>query len=210
MGGIINCPLNKNLLGKKGIGVTEFLASKCSIKNNLEVMVIKNKNLMISPISTHLDLKFVHKKINKKIIIKKVGIINNWFKKLYRKKPKIAILGLNPHNAEFRKSSEETRIIIPAINTLKKKGILSSGPFAADTFFINNYKKHDIIVGMYHDQILTPFKTLYKFDAINITLGLKYTRLSPDHGVATDKILKKNSDPLSLLKCINFIFKINK
>ena len=61
----------------------------------------------------------------------------------------------------------------------------------SDTLFINNYKNFDVIVGMYHDQVLSPFKTLYKYNAINLTLGLKYIRVSPDHGVATDKILKK-------------------
>ena len=66
-----------------------------------------------------------------------------------------------------------------------------NGPVVADTIFIKDYKKYNIIVGMYHDQILTPFKTLYKFDAINLTLGLKYTRVSPDHGVARNLILKK-------------------
>ena len=80
----------------------------------------------------------------------------------------------------------------------------------ADTIFINDYKNYDIIVGMYHDQVLAPFKSLFKFDAINITVGLKYIRVSPDHGVALDKILLKKSNPESLLKCFDFIFKSNK
>ena len=78
----------------------------------------------------------------------------------------------------------------------------------SDTTFINDYKNYDIIVGMYHDQVLSPFKTLFKFDAINLTLGLKYIRVSPDHGVAKDKILLKKSNPNSLLKCFKYI--INK
>ena len=205
--GIINCPINKNLLSKKGIGVTEFLASKCSVKNNLEVMLIKSKKLMVSPMTTHLDLKLVSKKITKKLIINKTKVIFYWFKKFYGRKPKIAMLGLNPHNAEYRKDSEEKKIIIPAINNLKKIGLKLSGPLSSDTVFINNYKNYDIIIGMYHDQVLTPLKTLYKFDAINITLGLKYNRVSPDHGVAADKILKKVSDPKSLLRCFDFVTK---
>ena len=98
------------------------------------------------------------------------------------------MLGLNPHNAELRKYSEEKKIIIPSIFKLKK-GIKINGPLVSDTIFINEYKKYDIIIGMFHDQVLAPFKTLFKFDAINITLGLKYLRVSPDHGIA--KLNKK-------------------
>ena len=101
------------------------------------------------------------------------------------------MLGLNPHNAELRKYSEEKKIIIPSIFKLKKKGIKINGPLVSDTIFINEYKKYDIIIGMFHDQVLAPFKTLFKFDAINITLGLKYLRVSPDHGIAKNLIKKK-------------------
>ena len=169
---------------KNEIGVTEILSSKCNLKNDSEVMVIKGKNLIVSPITTHLNIKSVSKKLNKKMIIIKIKNINTWYKNLYKKKPQIAILGLNPHNAELRENSEERRIIIPAIKTLKKLKIFLKGPLAADTLFINDYKNFNVIVGMYHDQVLTPFKTLEKFDAINLTLGLKYPRVSPDHGVA--------------------------
>ena len=204
--GMINCPIDKNLLNRK-IGVTEYLATKCAIKDGSEVMIIKNKKLMISPITTHLDLKLIPAKINKNLIIKKIKIINNWFKKTYKKKPKIIITGLNPHNAEFRSNSEENKIIIPAIKTLRKKNINIEGPVAADTIFINDYKNYDVIVGIYHDQILAPFKALFKFDAINLTLGLKYIRVSPDHGVAKNLINKKKSNPLSLINCIEYIHK---
>ena len=84
------------------------------------------------------------------------------------------------------------------------------GPFAADSLFMNNFKKYDVIVGMYHDQVITPFKTLYKFNAINVTLGLKYLRVSPDHGTASDLIGKKKANPKSLIDCINFINKYGK
>ena len=208
--GIINCPIDKNLLGKKGMGVTEFLASKCSLKKDSVVMIIGNEDLKVSPLTTHLDLKLVSNYINRTLIIKKVKIINNWFKKILKKKPKIAILGLNPHNAELRSNSEEKNIILPAINKLKKLGIKLYGPIPTDTIFINDYKNFDIIIGMYHDQVLTPFKALYKFNAINSTLGLKYIRVSPDHGVAKDKILSKKSNPLSLLKCFDYVFNSSK
>lgn len=202
--GIINCPVNKNVLGNKGFGVTELLASKCSIKNNTEVMFIRNNKLAVSPITTHTDLKHVAKKISKKLIITKIKSLNLNFSKIFSKRPKIAILGLNPHNAELRKNSEERRFIIPSIKYLKKQKIKVFGPFAADTIFLNDYKKYDVIVGMYHDQVLAPFKTLYKFNAINLTLGLKYLRVSPDHGIAANLIGKNKADFISLYECVKF------
>ena len=208
--GIINCPIAKNLLGNGKIGVTEYLAKKCSINDKSEVMIIKNEKLMVSPITTHLDIKSVSKMINKNLITKKVKVINKWYKKIYKKRPKLAMLGLNPHNAELRHQSEEKKHIIPAIKSLKKSEINVDGPLVSDTIFIKDYKNYNLIVGMYHDQVLSPFKAMYKFDAINLTLGLKYIRTSPDHGIAKDKIMKKKSNPLSLLKCVNFIHKISK
>ena len=91
---------------------------------------------------------------------------------------------------------------------MKKIGFKIEGPLVADTIFINDYKKYDVIVGMYHDQVLAPFKALFKFDAINITLGLKYFRASPDHGVARNIIKKNKANPSSLLECIKFVNKL--
>jgi 4-hydroxy-L-threonine phosphate dehydrogenase PdxA len=208
--GVINCSIDKKLLNKKRIGVTEYLAKKCNLSNNSEVMIIRNDKLSVCPLTTHVDIKQVSRKINIPLILKKVNTINLWFKKSFKKKPKIGILGLNPHNAELRKNSEEVKYIIPAIIKLKKIGVNISGPFIADTIFIKNYKNFDIIIGMYHDQILTPFKTLFGFNAINLTLGLKYLRVSPDHGVAVDLIGKNKSDTTSLLNCIKFVNKFGK
>ena len=208
--GLINCPIDKKLLNKsKKIGVTEFLASKNKINKGSEVMFIHNKKLSVVPITTHINIKNVSKKININLIIKKMDTLQKDFKKLFGKRPKIAILGLNPHNAELNSNSEEVRIINPAILKLKKKGFYVEGPLSADTLFINNYKKYDVIVGMYHDQVLTPFKSLFEFDAINITLGLDYLRVSPDHGPAKDIINKNTANHLSLLSCVKFINSLN-
>ncbi len=203
--GIINCPLDKNLLNQSQIGVTEYLARKNKIKKDSEVMLIFNKKLSVSPITTHVSLKKVSKKINQRMIREKIKTIELWFKKQYRRKPKLAILGLNPHNAEFNKNSEEVKIILPAIESLKKNGNIISGPMPADTIFINDYKKYDVIIGMFHDQVLAPFKTLFKFDAVNLTLGLNYLRMSPDHGTAKNLIGKNKADSSSLVKCINYM-----
>ena len=151
-------------------------------------MLIRNEKLSVSPITTHINLRDVSKKINRKLIILKIKTLNSWFKKYLKKKPRICLLGLNPHNAEFDRNSEEMRVLKPVLKILQREGIKINGPTSADTVFINEYKKYDVIVGMFHDQILPSFKTLFKFDAINITLGLKYLRVSPDHGIASNLI----------------------
>ena len=208
--GLINCPIDKKLLLKKNIGVTELLSKKCNVRNNSEVMLIRNKKFAVSPITTHINIKNVSKNLKSKMIISKILTIHKFYRKFFKKIPKIGILGLNPHNAEMQINSEEKKIIIPSIRTLKKRGINLIGPLVSDTLFIEDFKKFDVIVGMYHDQVLTPFKTIFKFDAINITLGLKYLRVSPDHGVAKKLIFKNKANPKSLIECINFINKFGK
>ena len=191
------------------IGITEFLASKNKIKNGSEIMMIHNKKISVVPLTTHIDIKKVSTKIKSPFIQKKIKILNKSYKELFKKKPKIAVLGLNPHNSELKKESEELLHIIPAIKKLKKIGLNISGPLVADTAFVKIYKNYDVIVGMYHDQVLTPFKSLFHYDAINITLGLDYIRVSPDHGPAIDLIKKNKASSLSLLKCIKFINNLN-
>ncbi len=209
--GIINCPIDKNLIKvSKKIGVTEFLASKCKVRNSSEVMLIHNKKFSVVPLTTHINVKTISKKITSDLIVTKLITLNNEFKKLFKIKPKIGVLGLNPHNGELNHGSEEVTKIIPAIIKLKKKGLNIYGPLVSDTAFVSSYKDYDVIVGMYHDQVLTPFKTLFHFDAINITLGLNYLRVSPDHGPAVDLIGKNKANYLSLLRCIKFISSTNR
>ena len=116
--GLINCPINKNLLGNKKGGLTEFFAKKCRSKKNSEVMLISNEKFSVCPITTHIDLQDVSKRINGKVIIEKIKTIDTWYKKIKKKKSKICLLGLNPHNSEFRKNSIEQKIIIPTIKKL--------------------------------------------------------------------------------------------
>ena len=172
--GFINCPISKEYLFKnKHQGVTEFLSKKLNKKNNNEVMLIYNKKLSVSPITTHIPLNQVSKKINQYKIVEKVKIIDNFYKKFLNKKPNFAILGLNPHNFSISKKSEEKKIISKAIKSLVKLKINAKGPVAPDSSFVIFKKyKFDVIIGMYHDQVLSPFKALYNFFAINITLGL--------------------------------------
>ena len=208
--GIVNCPIDKKILKKTNkIGVTEYLASKCKVAKHSEVMMIHNDKLSVVPLTTHLKIKNISKNINQHLIIKKITTLNNDFFKFFKKKPKIGVLGLNPHNAELSNDSEEIQKIIPAISILKKKGFKITGPLVADTLFINNYKNYVVIVGMYHDQVLGPFKTLFHFNAINLTLGLDYVRVSPDHGPAIDLMGKNKANYVSLLKCVKFINNLN-
>jgi len=149
----------------------------------------------------------VTKQINKKIIFDKVSLISNFYKRRFGVKPRIAILGLNPHCESVHHYNEDEKIIKPSIKYLKNKHSIS-GPYSADTIFLKkNRKKFDVIIGMYHDQVLAPLKTLYEYEAINITLGLPFIRISPDHG-PNEKMLGKNkSNPTSLLKAIKFLDK---
>ena len=168
-------------------------------------MLIYNKKLSVSPITTHLPIKYVSKHLSKNKIIKNIRSINNFYKKNFKKKPKIAVLGLNPHCETVSKISEETKIIIPAIAKLKAEMISVKGPFSADSFFLKkNIEEYDVVIGMYHDQVLTPLKTLFNFDAINITIGLPFIRVSPDHGPNSDMYLKNKSDPSSIFCAMNF------
>ena len=207
--GLINGPISKKtFLKDKFFGMTEFFANKTEVKKNKFAMLIYNKRLSVSPLTTHIPLKEVNKSITKNKIIDLVLLINEFYKKKLKKKPKIAITGLNPHCESNYKTSEEERIIKPAIKYLRRKKINSFGPFPADTIFLKEIsRKYDVVVGMYHDQVLTPLKTLFGFDAINITLGLPFIRISPDHGPNEKMIGKNRSNPQSLVQAIKFLDK---
>tara|TARA_B100001057_G_C22832251_1_gene943832 strand:- start:630 stop:1592 length:963 start_codon:yes stop_codon:yes gene_type:complete len=202
----INGPISKkNFLNKKFLGLTEYISKSFSKKKTC--MLIYNEILSVCPLTTHLPIKLVTKEINKKNISDKVYLINNFYVKKFGYKPKIAILGLNPHCESIHNFNEDEKIIKPTIRYLKKKYNVS-GPYSADTIFLkDNRKNFNVILGMYHDQVLTPLKTLFEYDAINITLGLPFDRITPDHG-PNEKMLGKNiSNPLSLLKAIKFLEK---
>ena len=203
----INGPISKKYFLKgKTLGITEYLAKKT--KTNKIAMLIFNKDLSVSPLTTHLALKDVHKNISKKKIYTQVNLINNFYKRKFNKLPKIAITGLNPHCESNFKNSEEDKIIIPAIKKLRLKNTKINGPFPADTIFTKALlKKYDVIIGMYHDQVLSPMKALFNFDAINITLGLPFIRISPDHGPNYSMLGKNLSDPKSLIQALKFLDK---
>ena len=201
---LLNGPINKSkTLKKKYLGVTEYISK--NFKQKKFAMLIYNDKLSVCPLTTHLPLKSVTKKITKKLIIEKILIINNFYKKVLHFKPRIGVMGLNPHCESISKFNEDTKILLPAINYLKKN-IRIKGPIPSDTIFLKeNRKKYDVIIGMYHDQVLTPIKTLFEYDAINITIGLPFLRVTPDHGPNEIMFGKNRSNPTSLVKAINFL-----
>ena len=192
--GLINGPISKkNFLSGKFNGITEFLAKQTNCKN--PVMLIYNKALSVSPLTTHIP-------------ILKIKKIDNFYKKVLKITPKIAVTGLNPHCESFDKENKEKKEIIPAVKYLKKIKIKVSGPYSSDTIFLKeNIKKFDVILGMYHDQVLGPMKTLFGFNAINITLGLPFIRVSPDHGPNVQMLGKNKSSSKSLEESIKFLEK---
>ncbi len=202
---LINGPISKKtFLNKKYLGITEYLTKKFLV--NKSAMLIYNKELSVCPVTTHLPLKLVTKKINKKIISDKIKLINSFYKKKFSIIPRIAVLGVNPHCESVLKQNEDDVIVRPLIKKLIKSNYKVSGPHSADTIFLKkNRTKYDVILGMYHDQVLTPLKTLFEHDAINITLGLPFIRISPDHGPNEEMIGKNISNPLSLIKAIKFL-----
>lgn len=209
---ILNLPLNKKkLFRNKFPGVTEYIAKKfnCSGK---ETMLLYSSKFSVSPVTTHIKISDVSKSISQKKILQNIININKFYKDFINvKNPKIGILGLNPHNgADFLKKNEEDKIIIPSIKKLQKK-INILGPISPDTSFLYfNNKKINSIVGLYHDQVLTTFKYIFKYKAINITLGLPFIRISPDHGTGENIIGKNQANNDSFLYAIKFFEKFHK
>ena len=201
----INGPISKKtFLKNKFNGITEFLAKKTNTKDF--AMIIYNKKLSVCPLTTHLPIKYVSKRINKLELIKKVRLVDKFWKIKFNKKIKIGVTGLNPHCESIDSFNEDKSIIYPTIKKLKKLKYDIQGPLAADTIFLkNNRKKFDLIIGMYHDQVLAPIKTLFEYEAINITIGLPFIRVSPDHGPNESMLGKNKSNHLSLHNSIKFL-----
>ena len=201
----INGPISKKFfLKKKFLGITEYLAFKTKTKNF--AMLIYNKKLSVCPLTTHLPLKKVSKEISNNLIRNKVKLVDNFYKKYFKHRPKIAITGLNPHCESTDDFNEDDKIIKPTTKSLIKSNYRILGPFAADTIFLRkNRKKFNVIIGMYHDQVLTPIKTLFEYDAVNITLGLPFIRISPDHGPNESMLGKNKSNPKSLINALTFL-----
>ena len=204
---VVTNPINKFILKSNNFkfnGHTEYLGYLSKF-NKTPVMMLEAKKLRVVPLTTHIPISLVPKKLNSKMIIEKIKIINKELTEFYKiKNPKIYVSGLNPHSGDGGKvGKEELKIIYPAIKELEEKGYNVKGPIPGDTLFKKNkIKEYDVAVCMYHDQALIPIKTLYSGNIINITLGLDFIRTSPDHGTALDIAGKNKADPNSLILAI--------
>ena len=210
--GIINLPLNKNFLPKKYPGFTEYISNSFKTSGK-ESMLLYNESFSVCPNTTHIPLNSVSKELSKKIIKKNIYNIYNFYKNILGlRKPTIAIMGLNPHNGmDFKERLEEDKIIRPAISEMRKKNIQVQGPLSPDSAFNEiQSKKINCLIGNYHDQVLPTFKYINKFKAINITLGLPFLRISPDHGPAQEIQGKNIANPDSFLYALNFFEKYYK
>ena len=196
---LVTAPINKNNIQSAEFafpGHTEYLQQRSESKDVL--MFLISETLRVGVVTGHIPVLEVPKAISKQLI-------NESLKKdFWIEKPKIAVLGLNPHASDNGLlGKEEAEIIVPAIQEAFDKGIICFGPYAADGFFGNGtYKKFDAVLAMYHDQGLIPFKTIAFDTGVNYTAGLKFVRTSPDHGTGYDIAGKNVADPTSFMEAV--------
>ncbi len=187
---LVTAPINKNNIQSEDFsfpGHTEYLANYAN--EDYPLMILTHGNLRVATLTGHVALKDVAAQITEELIVKKIEVLHKTLQQDFSiTQPKIAVLGLNPHSGDNGTiGTEEKKVIIPALKSVEKKGIRVFGPFPADGFFGSpGYKNFDGILAMYHDQGLTPFKTISFDEGVNFTGGLPIVRTSPDHGTAYD------------------------
>jgi 4-hydroxythreonine-4-phosphate dehydrogenase len=188
IGALVTAPINKHAMQMAGFphtGHTEFLAAKAGVQDSL--MMLVNAELRVALATNHIPISEISKKLNKEVVLRKIAMLNQALRMDFGiERPKIAVLGLNPHAGDGGNiGKEELQFILPAIHEAKNKGIFAIGPYPADGFFgSGNYQHFDGILAMYHDQGLVAFKTLSFESGVNYTAGLPFIRTSPDHGTA--------------------------
>jgi len=211
--GLVTAPIHKKNVQSAEFnftGHTPFLKNYFGV--NDVVMILYSGSFRVALVTEHVPVNEVAANISKEIILRKLFVLNESLKKDFRiDKPKIAVLGLNPHAGdEGLIGKEEESIIKPAIKEAKQNNILVSGPFSADGFFARSYHNNfDAVLAMYHDQGLIPFKALASGEGINFTAGLPVVRTSPDHGTAFDIAGKGKADESSfrsaIFECIDIL-----
>ncbi len=185
---LVTAPINKDNIQSEKFnfpGHTEYLTKESESKDSLMLMV--SENLKVGVVTTHLPLNQVSEAVTEEAILQKLRIMNKSLIQDFRiRKPKIGVLGLNPHAGDNGLiGKEEIEVIIPALKKANDEGILALGPYPADGFFgSDSFKKFDAVLAMYHDQGLVPFKALAFDSGINYTAGLDFIRTSPGHGTA--------------------------
>jgi 4-hydroxythreonine-4-phosphate dehydrogenase len=202
---LVTAPINKDEMMKMGFkhaGHTGYFEEKFNKKG---LMFLVTEDLKVAVSTHHIPLAQVAENISKEKIKKQIRILNQTLIEDFNiSRPKIAVLGLNPHAGDGGViGKEEIEIIVPAIKELSDNGILTFGPFPADSFFQpEKYKNFDAVLAMYHDQGLAPFKTLAYEEGVNYTAGLPFIRTSPDHGTAYDIAGKNIADEQSFTEAI--------
>lgn len=203
---LVTAPINKNNIQREDFqfpGHTEYLAHKFNIQESLMMMV--SGQLRVGVATGHIPLQQVSQALTKDLLQRKIKLMIKSLKNDFGiGKPKIAVLGLNPHaGEEGLLGREENEMIIPLMNELKEKGNLIFGPFPSDGFFgLATYKKFDGVMAMYHDQGLAPFKALAFESGVNFTAGLPVIRTSPDHGTAYNIAGKDQANESSMREAI--------
>ena len=203
---LVTAPINKHTVADLGFGFpghTEYLIDKFGASEGL--MFLCTDNLKIGLVTNHDPLAKVATLIDKDLIVRKLRLMNESLKRDFAKdRPRIAVLGLNPHAGDGGSlGSEETEITIPAIEQANAENILAFGPYSPDGFFASNMQyKFDAVLAMYHDQGLIPFKVLAFDKGVNFTAGLPIVRTSPDHGTGYDIAGKNMANPASLTSAI--------
>jgi len=211
--GLLTAPINKANIQSEDFsfpGHTDFLAQE--LEGNA-LMFMVSDGLKVGLLTDHVAVKDVANEITPELIKEKITTINESLKKDFRiNKPRIAVLGINPHSGDNGViGKEDDEVLKPAIESLYNKNVMVFGPYAADSFFgSNNYKKFDAIVASYHDQGLIPFKTLTFGNGVNYTAGLSEVRTSPDHGTAYEIAGKGIADESSFKEALFEAIKIIK
>ncbi|HTS43408.1 MAG TPA: 4-hydroxythreonine-4-phosphate dehydrogenase PdxA [Puia sp.] len=204
--GLVTAPINKKNTQSPEFdftGHTPYLKNAFGIQDVVMLMVAEN--FRIGLVTEHIPVSEIASRITREAILSKINILKDSLTKDFGiDKPKIAVLGLNPHAGdEGLIGKEEETIIKPAIKDAKQHNMLVFGPYSADAFFARNqYQKFDAVLAMYHDQGLIPFKSLASGDGVNYTAGLPAVRTSPDHGTAFDIAGKNKADHSSFLAAI--------
>ena len=203
---LVTGPINKRAMTAEGFGYTghtEYLQDAFGAEDIAMIMV--SPQLRVAIATGHIPLKDVPKALTKEKILSKLRLMNESLERDFATpRPKIAVLGLNPHCGDGGLlGDEEQRIILPAVLQAQEEGILAFGPYSPDGYFgLGNYNRFDATLAMYHDQGLAPFKALAFAEGVNYTAGLPVVRTSPDHGTAYEMAGRGEADPRSMMQAI--------
>ena len=203
---LVTAPINKRAMVNEGFGYTghtEYLQKEFGGVDVAMFMV--SSRLRIGVVTGHIPLKEVCKQLTTEKILSQLRLLNSSLRRDFGIiRPKIAVLGVNPHCGDGGLlGDEEQNIILPAVKAASEEGIMAFGPYSPDGFFgLANYERFDATLAMYHDQGLAPFKALQFHEGVNYTAGLPIVRTSPDHGTAYELAGRDEADPRSMMYAI--------